>query len=291
MLHRLFLLQMNSVYKSITLILSSFLVPVLHAQPLDKVLNKEFLEAKELYLLDTEMTSVSMATSDGRTFTFEELVRENWPGKKVIKITPSKYDQLRQKNKKFHIYLAVFTSQSGSIVHMTKAYDGILIQKGKVGNTSRSKYLYFLSVNMDEISKGILAERMIYAVRNLRDILNNYKDNDYRNSYLYKVKDYKEYLKSHTLYLRRSELYEDKLNTRESISKLYPYDFEIVSDEEWMEAIMTKKENVLYLEHLGWGTSREVDVRTTQGELLITSFGWIPPIRLSRRNFRILFSK
>src|SRR5688572_1224830 len=70
---------------------------------IDKKLCKEFLAADELYLINTPFNTIKFTTGNGRTFTFEQLVQENWPSKKIITIDDKDFNDLKKRNQKFHI--------------------------------------------------------------------------------------------------------------------------------------------------------------------------------------------
>src|SRR5688572_22964212 len=87
----------------------------LHAQELDKDLCEEFLAANELYLINSPVNTVKFTTGKGQTFTFEQLVQENWPSKKIIKIDENEYNKLKDLRKKFHITINTIGIESDGV--------------------------------------------------------------------------------------------------------------------------------------------------------------------------------
>ena len=83
---------------------------------------------------------------------------------------------------------------------------------------------------------------------------------------------YENYLKSNTLYIRKTSL-KSKLQTTEAVKELYPFDFKIVSQEEWAEAIKETKENVLFIEFIRGDKYSAIDIyKSKGGKLIIISF-------------------
>src|SRR3989337_1502380 len=99
--------------------------------------------------------------------------------------------------------------------------DGLILQQGKTGRRP-SNTLYWINLNFKEISEGILAERLVFAVQNMKDMLKNADDKSIRKAYYYKAVGFPDCLKSSTLYFKKDNL-DDKLHTIGSIKQIYPY--------------------------------------------------------------------
>lgn len=264
-----------------------------NSQEIYQYLFKQFNESENLYVINEKGYEIELTSTGGEKFSFISLVKKYFPEKNIVITTEEEYNNLKGKADFFHISISnISTYRYGTASQLgNKDYDGIFIKQGKYnGSINKRNSLYFYVLNLTEIFKGILPERLEYGMSNLAYITKTYKTG-FRSSYYYKVEDYKEYLKTHTLYLLKSQLNEENAKNPASIKKLYNYNFKIVSDEELMDAIKTKKDKVIYLEPLGGAYSRAVYLQTTKGKLLVTTYGWIPPITLSKRSFKVLFEK
>lgn len=218
-----------------------------HAQGIIGIKNEEFFNVDELFLLDNEDNTLELTTSNGDKFTFEQLVRKTWPEKKIIKITREKYNLLDNIEERFYITIATRRIDVYLISNNRMTMGNIRRVEIERGKTEGLGVLFYIAINWKDIKEGILSERLIYSVQNLKLMLDNYKDNSVRNRGFYRLGDYKKYLTSNTLYLRQSKL-STNLRTDKALKKRYPYKFKIVSDEEWVEAIKNRTEGILYLD-------------------------------------------
>ncbi|KAA9326048.1 hypothetical protein F0P94_16660 [Adhaeribacter soli] len=251
---------------------------------IDKKLCKAFLEASELYLINTPFNSVKLTTGNGRTFTFEQLVQENWPSKKIIQIDEQDFNKLKNRNQKFHITITNWIVTTTD-PNYAGALTGLAIQRGKTGYY-QTDHLFWLLLPLDELKKGVVPERLIYAVENIRKILESSDDNSIFGNGFYKSADYKQILKSDTLYVKESHL-SYYFNSPELVKKNYPYPFKIVNDEQWLKAIVESKPNVLFVDYVrsgniplsngGWavGDRNAINIyQAKNGRLIISLYPW-----------------
>lgn len=234
---------------------------------------EEFVESKEIYLLINELDTMEYTSSNGDVFTFETLVRENWPDKKLIKMNSEEYR--KQKDVKNKFYITLLSKNFGDRDNTVRFIEGINIQKGRTGNWARnSNRVYWVHVNLSEIREGVLAERLVFATQSLRDILYSYDKKNFRGVYTYKSGDYKDYLNTDTLYLRKSSLKEE-LRDSDAVEQLYSSNFKIVSNFEWEEAIKERREHVLFLEIIRNDNFTSIDVYSAkEGKIIISSYPW-----------------
>lgn len=252
---------------------------------------EEFLEAKELYVFDNKANTSTFTTSGGEQKTFLKLVEENWSDKKIILVDSDVYDKKKIVKSLFHISISTFeVSKNGAQV---SGIDGIILQKGKSGRDPK-KTLYWMNINYKEISEGVLSERLNYAVKNMKMMLDNYEDKSFRNGYVYKKEGFEDLLKTNTLYFRKSNL-KQELQSESALKRHYSNKCQIVSNEEWAEAVKIKKEGVLFIELIRGGRYTAIDIYTAKdGELIIASYGWISPMGnyiIDQRFFKKLFQK
>ncbi len=277
MLRFLYLVQHNTYVFLIALVLiiSNYSNNV-YAQTLNKKLCKQFLEATEFYVLDNEVNTMELKTSQEETFSFETVVRENWPDKKVILLKEEDYNRLKKVKHQFFISISTLMTMKSSLItgYVEKERMGvIIIQKGRI-KLRTSKKLYSFYINLNEISQNILAERLIYAVQNLKSILKNYKGDSLQEKGIYKTAEYKKHLKSHALYIRKNNL-SQKFKTKADIKEIYPYRLRVLSEREWTMAIKRKKEGVLFLELIPGGRYSAVNIYTAdEGKMIIGSYPW-----------------
>lgn len=221
------------------------------ADGLDKDLCKKFLEAKELYLINSPFNTIEFTTGNGRMFTFEQLVQENWPSKKIIKIDQEEFNDLKHRGQKFHIAFTTWIVTKNGTTGDGGALTGISIQRGKVAYL-QSDHLFWFLLPVTELKKGIAPERLIYSVENIRKMLENYDDKSIYGDGIYKCADYKQVLKSDTLYVKENDLsYYDQ--TSEFLKTKYPYPFKIVTDEQWLKAVSESRPNVLFVDYFRSG--------------------------------------
>lgn len=266
----------NAILKFVlfaTFSFSGILSHALKAQVIYGERCKRFLNAEELYVLDEDYNNVELTTSDGRKFTFYEIVKETWSNKKVIKIDFESYVKLKNAGDKFYISIENWPTRHGDF--KTGDIYVIRIEAGRLKFTAR--LLYRMAINFEEMQEGILSERLIYGVQNIKSMLENYQDGSYRHKGVYKFKEYKQYFKENTLYLRKDQL-ELKYEDPAKIQKAYPYNFKIVTDDEWREVVKSGKEGVLYIDMVkttaNW--TKAINIYHAQsGKLIIGSYGGI----------------
>jgi hypothetical protein len=246
--------QKISTYKKLISIIYLSLLLInfnkVNAQELDKKLSKEFLAAKELYLINSPFNTIELTSGNGRKFTFEQLVQENWPDKKIVKIDKEGFNDLKNRGQKFHIAITTWVgskSQTGSEF----ALEGLTIQRGRAG-VLFSDHLFWFLIPKSELQKGIAPERLIYTVENIRKMLENYYVESIDGNGIYKSTDYEQVLKSDTLYVKENDL-SYYFRTPELLKPKYPYPFRIATEEQWLRAVSEQRPNVLFLDYFRSG--------------------------------------
>jgi hypothetical protein len=150
--------------------------------------------------------------------------------------------------------------------------DGILVQRGKTG-IDPSNTLYWQSLNTDEIMQGVLPERMAIVTYSIKEMLANPSDGSERGKYSYKGPGYETVLRSKTLYIRVKAVEE---NLRKDLKKLYPYKYELVSDEQWAQALASKQEGVLVLEVIQGDRYSAIDIHDPEeGRIIVSAYPFV----------------
>ncbi len=180
-------------------------------------LHKEFTASKNLYVI-TEGNPKTYTTKNGESFTFFDLVKQNFSNKNLIAISESAYDKSDGVKDKFFVGITEFTVEEG--LKTLGGVNGVLIQKGK-SKYHPTKALYWMNLDLEEIENGIGVVRLKYAVENLKYILDNFDDKSFRSKLMYKRENYEKILASHTLYILKSDVY-DKLSMSD-IKKYYSH--------------------------------------------------------------------
>ena len=267
----------QSFRKLILFFLTCFLALIMkpvNAQLLNPKFYKEFLASNELYLINSPFNSHKLTTGNGRTFTFEQLIKENWPSKKIINIDEEDYINLKNRSKKFHVRIYSYEITQGMDSRGT--YDVFAIQKGRTGYYQSDKLCWFL-VSLYELQRGVAPERLIYTVNAVRKMIENDDEKSIKDYGFYKSSDYKEILKSDTLYVKHGDL-DGWVAIPEILQKVYPYPVKMVESEEWLKAISEARPNILFVDYVrGGGVSfyNAANVyRAKDGKLIIASYPW-----------------
>ncbi len=261
---------------SILIILIFFVSPFSYSQKIrSKKIVKEFNNSNKLYVLKSDYNNKKLHTYNEDEFSFIDLVRVTWNNKDIIEINENDYNDLNDIKNNFFISITNInvTKHSGSVV--VASQNSIIIQKGKVVNNdpSPNKVIYLYPINIDEINKGILPNRMQYSVTNLKYLLDNYDDNSKRDITSYKSEGYKNILKENTLYVRESKI-NDKLKNLDKLKKVYKYKIKLVNDYEWEEAVKTNKKGVVFIDYVS--SNNYVNIYNAyNGKLIIGSVGVI----------------
>lgn len=251
---------------------------------------KEFLNSKEIYVINETQNTQIFNLSNDSTFTFEKLVRKNWPEKKVVLIDKKEYNKSNDVKSKFHLTISSYSTGSSSN-NWQGSMDMIMVKKGKFGGLllKRQNILYGINIDFDGIRDNILTERLIFAVQSMKEILNNYNDESVRSRFIYKKESYQNDLKTDTLYLVKNTL-NHALKNSEAITQIYPYNFKFVSDNELTQAIQERRENVLFIEIINSGDISGIDIYSVkEGRMIIGTMGWLNYLTLDKQFFQKAF--
>jgi hypothetical protein len=235
------------------------------AQQLNKKLCAEFRAAPDLYVIDIAINTKQLRTDSGEEISFVDLVRANWPDKNVVVMDRKEYDRMKGVAKVFYISLLNFRVLKDGLEH--SSMDGIAVKRGKWEGVS-SNSLYWQSLNTDQIMQGVVPERMVIAVKSIAHMLKDPDDGSEREKYSYKAAGHKRVLKAKTLYIKESQV---KDGLKKDLKKLYPYKLELVSNEQWAQALASKQEDVLVLELITGNRVAAVDIHDPVEERIIVS--------------------
>lgn len=269
------------------LILFSFSLNLI-GHPLDKKNCKEFLEAKEIYLIDTEVNRAMYKSSTGEEFTLEQLVRRYWLRKEVIILKDAAFNALKNRNQKFHITIAGFKVTRSDVNYVMTSTQGVLISKGKTGR--RGKHiLYWVYLDFTEMQRGKKGEALKYAVKSMEYMIRNYREDGKRKKTLYQTEGVEEILAKSTLYLNINDL-DPSLQSEDAIREIYPYDFALVTYWEMIGILERQEGEIVYMDFVDGGYTGAVNVFSVPDErLIISGAPIIGDVKINRSMFRKLF--
>ena len=241
------------------LVLTVIFIGNLQALSIKRSLCEEFRNHDKIYIIDDDFNSKTFTSKKGEKFSFVSLVKKTWPKKEAILLSSKDYNKLDGVGQKFFITATII--KGVNYFKDSIRIGGAVVQKGSFG-LSPFKVAVWINTNLDDIYKGILAERLIYAVQNAHDIIEGNPENYHNTLAYYKLNDLEDYLTENTLYIQKQKLSKKLLQNPEKIKKLYPYKIKIVSEEEWREAITGRLNGVLFADLIdGYGLDNKAVVQ------------------------------
>ncbi len=256
---------------------------------------QKYLDAKTLYVFNSEANTKKYTCDTGDEISFYELVKKAWHDKKIELISEEEYLNQNDVADNFHLTIfartiAVENNSTGTNSTITSVQHGIIIKQGKT-ELGEGRPITLLWLDYKGIQENILPERLEHGVNGLRLLLDNYKDEIHRSGGIHRVSGYENDLASHTLLVKRSLLHKSLFDI-DKLKSVYSYPIEIVSDEQWSEAIKSKKEGCLYIDHAQGGRFSSANIYTTKGgRLIITSYPWTGhKFQLDKKFFKDTFS-
>lgn len=250
---------------------TTFFSPV-YGQELKKRVVEEFLAAPTLYVITSDAMKAEFDNPEGESVSLEALIREEFSDKEIVSISASDYNDLKTKDK-FHITLLSFNTvkQLNSWQSVTRGSLPVLwIRQGKHDQRG-FKPVNYMFIDLSGIAENNSLMRLKSVVSNLKFTTDNYDEGD-RDKYSYKASDAESIFSGNKLLIKRS----DFEGSPAKMDKHYSNDYELVSDEEWNEAVENASNGIIYLEVVPGGQYSAVHIRrASDGKLLYAAYPWI----------------
>lgn len=243
----------------------------------DNTINKEFSQAKELYVLDYKSNTTLFTSSQNENISLAKLSEKYFPNKKIIIISKEEYNKLPNVSSNFFITIcSIEISNSYGFQMSTRDFIGIA--KGKIRKSisfTDTKYFCYLFLNFTEISNNQLAERLEYAISGLSYMLDEALQNkNYNRNYHYRRNGLKDFLQKNTLYLDEQYV-KEKYKNLGKIAEIYPYPVKIVTKDELNQVIKNKTENALFADFVYGQAMSTVNIYIAKNGNLIFASNFI----------------
>ena len=209
-------------------------------------------------MIETNVFDIEIIDRDGNATDMYGLVNATWPDKEVVQISEEAYHEMEDVGSAFYMryYGLSYERTDGSYSDTRMA---IYLAMGRFDGVLR-KPLY--EIQLDDLGyedAAYASSSLLYAAESLKQMTESYQDKSKREKYIYKQEDIKSMISDKTLLIQKENLL-PKLQYKDIIDELYPYDWKWATLEEIDEAWKNRDEDVLVMRYIDGGELQSIAI-------------------------------